>query len=134
VGQLRRVMPAIDLLAILGWYHRQEHERFAVASQMQCDFLSVYLLGTIVGIIVEVDAAAAHRRALEVTEFGGAAGVFVVLSPDRQPEAVTSRYHDTGRPYLDIDPVRLARCERLHFIVGVIGTIRGAQIGVESAM
>src|SRR5262245_13851000 len=58
----------------------------------------------------------------------------VVFAANGEPDTVTSRHDDTGRPNLDIDLVSFARCEFLDLIVGMIRPIRQRELLVELAM
>src|SRR5262245_9664880 len=85
--------------------------------------------------IVMQERSAAGQLVLEVRELAAArAGLVIVLAADRQPEAVALRYHDRGRPDLDVELDHLAFLERLLLVMAVIGPPRPRELFVALAM
>src|SRR5215471_7749249 len=86
---------------------------------------------TVAGVVVLERPHAGEDGAERAQAHAGPAGEFVVSPPHGEAEAVAGRHHDRRRPDLDVELVDLARCERLHLVVGVIGPVGQRELGVE---
>src|SRR5262245_35430834 len=85
--------------------------------------------------IVMKERPASRELVLEVRELAAArAGIDVVLAADREPDAMTLRHHDRGRPDLDVELDHLALLERLLLVVAVVGTPGRRELLVDLAM
>jgi len=83
-GDLRRINTPITLR----WYHRQQQVGVTVTAKMQGDISIVHIGGTVVWVVVEVDAAATQSTAFEVAEAHGLAEVLVVTSSHGQSDPI----------------------------------------------
>ena len=77
------------------------------------------------------------RAAERIHEAGGRGGVrrsLEIFAPHRERQATTGGQDDARGPELDIQLVSFARCEWLERVVGVIRSIRRAEMLIQAAM
>src|SRR5262245_37113082 len=97
--------------------HGEQQVCLAVAPEVQGGGAAEDVRRAVARIVVQ-EGAAAPELVLEVGETPAARpGVFVVLAPDRQPQAATCRQHDRARPDLDVELHHLAGFQRLLAVV-----------------
>ena len=78
---------------------------------------------------------AAFQFVLEIRQLAAAfTGIFVILAAHRERDAVAGRHDDRGRPDFHLQLDRLARRQRLRFVMRVVGPVRLAQCRVQLAV
>src|SRR6185312_4613038 len=118
----------------LWWNDRQQEIRCPTSAEMQGRGSAEDGRRAIARVVVQ-ERSAARELVLEVRHFAAAgAALFVIFAADGAPDAIAGRYHDAGRPNLDVQFDRLAFLQRLLLIVGVVGPERRRKLFIELAM
>src|SRR6266849_7002906 len=96
----------------------QQHARLPPWTEVQRDFSAEDRRRPVGRVVVDEGSAAAHG-VFHVRQGRGLPSVVVVLSADREGDAVTRRNDDAGGPDLDVELADLAWFERLLLVVSV---------------